>query len=88
MREEEEEEEEKEGEGREERRREEEGTFHPASGLIPPRAFLHRCVGGGVVCTIEDQLLQIYLIGQKKSGLREATNHWLRKMGPDAAKKS
>jgi hypothetical protein len=24
----------------------------------------------------------------KKSGLREATNHWLRKMGPDAAKKS
>jgi len=24
----------------------------------------------------------------RKSGLREATNHWLRKMGPDAAKKS
>ena len=47
---EEEEEEEKEGEGREERRREEEGTFHPARGLIPPGAFVDRCVGGGGFC--------------------------------------
>jgi hypothetical protein len=39
-----------EGEGREERRRKEEGTFHPACGLIPPGAFVGRCVGGGVVC--------------------------------------
>jgi hypothetical protein len=39
-----------EGEGREERRRKEEGAFHPACGLIPPGAFVGRCVGGGVVC--------------------------------------
>ena len=43
------------GGGRRERRekeimRSEEGTFHPAGGLIPPGAFVGRCVGGGVVC--------------------------------------
>ena len=51
-----EEEEEKEGEGGGGRRkRREEGTLHPASGLVPPGAFVDRCVGGGVVlCTMED----------------------------------
>ena len=58
-----EEEEEKVGEGGGGRRkRREEGTLHPAGGLVPPGAFVGRCVGGGVVlCTMEDggQLLRL-----------------------------
>jgi hypothetical protein len=73
------------GGGRRERRekeimRSEEGTFHPAGGLIPPGAFVGRCGRWCRVCTMEDggptasfeffhskPSTSVHLIGQKNN---------------------